>query len=74
MSKTNSTPVGGLKKSKKAKGSKKGRKIGRNKVKCERYRLEGRREKNKARKAAKRSKKMVDPSECYSAGGAYHDK
>lgn len=57
MSKTNRTPVGGLKKSNKAKGSKKGRKIGRNKVKCERYRLEGRREKNKARKAAKRLKR-----------------
>lgn len=56
MSKTNRTPVGGLKKSKKAKGSKKGRKIGRDKVKCERYRLEGRREKNKARRAAKRLK------------------
>ena len=53
MSKTNRA-IGGLTKNKKAKGSKKGRKIGRNKIKCERYRLEDRREKNKARKAAKR--------------------
>lgn len=37
----------------KAKGSKKGRKYDRDKVKCARYRAEGRREKNKARKAAK---------------------
>lgn len=58
MSKTNRTAVGGLKKSKKAKGSKKGRKIGRNKVKCERYRLENRREKNKARRAAKREARI----------------
>lgn len=33
---------------------KKNRKHGRNEVKCARYRKEGRREKNKARKAAKR--------------------
>lgn len=58
MSKTNRVAVGGLKKSNKAKGSKKGRKIGRNKIKCERYRLEGRREKNKARKAAKKLKNL----------------
>lgn len=32
------------------------RKIGRNKVKCARYRAEGRRERNKARRAAKRAK------------------
>ena len=32
------------------------RKIGRNKIKCERYRAAGTREKNKARKAAKRKK------------------
>lgn len=55
MSKTNRTAVGGLKKSKKAKGSKKGRKIGRDKIKCARYRLEGRREKNKAARKLKRS-------------------
>jgi hypothetical protein len=36
-----------------AKGSKKGRKIGRDTEKCKKYRAEGRREKNKARKAAK---------------------
>ncbi len=36
-----------------AKKTKKGRKIGRNKAKCERYRAEGRREKNKARKIEK---------------------
>ncbi len=58
MSKTNRIPVSGLKKKEKAKGSKKGRKIGRNKVKCERYRLENRREKNKIKKAAKRLKKL----------------
>ena len=33
------------------------RKIGRNKVACERYRLEGRLERNKARKARKEAKK-----------------
>lgn len=32
---------------------KKGRKIGRNKIKCERYRAMGTREKNKARRIAK---------------------
>ena len=37
----------------KAKGSKKGRKIGRNKIKCNRYKLEGRKEKNKARRTAR---------------------
>jgi hypothetical protein len=37
--------------SKKPKGSKKGRKYGRDSAKCTRYRVEGRREKNKARKA-----------------------
>ena len=34
-------------------GHSKGRKIGRNKVKCERYALMGRREKNKAAKMAR---------------------
>ncbi len=34
------------------KGGKKNRKFGRNKVKCARYQAEGRREANKARKAA----------------------
>jgi len=38
----------------KAKASSKNRKWGRNRVKCARYRAEGRREKNKARKAARR--------------------
>lgn len=33
--------------------SKKGRKIGRNRVKCAQYRAEGRRERNKARRATK---------------------
>jgi hypothetical protein len=36
--------------------SKKNRKVGRNKVNCARYRAEGRREKNKAKKALKRAK------------------
>lgn len=39
------------------KKGRKGRKIGRNKVKCERYRAEGRREKNKQRKILKALKK-----------------
>lgn len=38
---------------KKAKGGKKNRKYGRNLKKCAQYRSEGRREKNKARKAKK---------------------
>lgn len=33
-----------------AQKTKKGRKYGRNKIKCARYRLEGRKEKNKARR------------------------
>ncbi len=37
----------------KAKGSKKGRKIGRDTEKCAKYRADGRREENKARKAEK---------------------
>jgi hypothetical protein len=37
----------------KPKGGKKNRKFGRNKKWCERYRAEGRREKNKAKKAAR---------------------
>ena len=35
------------------------RKYGRNKIKCERYRREGRREKNKARRAAQRERKYA---------------
>ncbi len=45
--------------SKKAKGSKKCRKYGRDAVKCARYLAEGRREKNKARKAAKEARKAL---------------
>ena len=41
------------------KGGKKGRKIGRNKVKCDRYRAEGRREKNKARRAESWKRKLA---------------
>jgi hypothetical protein len=37
-------------------GGKKGRKVGRNKVKCEAYRKSGRREINKARKIRKHTK------------------
>lgn len=33
------------------------RKIGRNKIKCAKYRMEGRREKNKAKKARKQAKR-----------------
>lgn len=40
----------------KAGKSKKGRKIGRNIAFCERYRRENRRDKNKARRAAKRER------------------
>jgi hypothetical protein len=36
---------------------KKGRKIGRNLAKCQRYKVEGRRERNKARKIAKQKRK-----------------
>lgn len=43
----------------KAKGSKKNRKHGNNKKFCERYRAEGRREKNKARKAIRHAKRMA---------------
>ncbi len=43
----------------KAKGGKKGRKHGRNKVSCARYEHEGRREKNKARKARRHAKRMA---------------
>lgn len=39
------------------KKGKKNRKFGRNTVKCARYRAEGRREKNKARRAAKLRRK-----------------
>ena len=45
--------MAGEKSSKSGKGTKK---HGRNKVKCARYRAEGRREKNKARKIAKQKK------------------
>lgn len=41
------------------KKGKKNRKHGRNKKFCERYRLEGRREKNKARKAIRHAKRMA---------------
>jgi len=41
---------------KKAGGS--SRKLGRNKVKCQRYRAEGRRERNKASKAIRREKRL----------------
>lgn len=41
------------------KKGKKNRKWGRNKKSCERYRLEERREKNKARKAAKYARHMA---------------
>lgn len=37
--------------------SAKGRKIGRNKIKCERYQARGTREKNKARRIAKDAKR-----------------
>ena len=40
------------------KKDKKCRKAGRNKKKCDRYRFEGRREKNKKRKADKRTRKL----------------
>lgn len=43
----------------KAKGGKKNRKFGRNKASCERYRKEGRREKNKARKQARHQRRMA---------------
>ena len=39
------------------KQNQKGRKLGRNKKKCARYRLEGRREKNKARKKVRNYKR-----------------
>lgn len=42
----------------KAKGSKKGRKIGRNQPKCQRYRLQNRREKNKKRRAVRLAKHL----------------
>ena len=37
----------------------KGKKIGRNEKKCKRYRTEGRREKNKVRKAKKESRRQA---------------
>lgn len=43
----------------KAKGGKKNRKYGRNKKWCERYRAEGRREKNKAAKQARHRKRYA---------------
>jgi len=48
--------LGGKKKGGRKSGGDK--KHGRNRVKCARYRLEGRREKNKARKLAKYERKM----------------
>lgn len=41
------------------KGKKGTRKYGRNKIKCARYRLEDRLEKNKARRAAKRQRRLA---------------
>ena len=49
-------------------GKKGGRKIGRNRIKCDRYRLSGRREKNKAGQAAKREKKFAKRREKRKAG------
>lgn len=46
-----------------SKKGKKGRKIGRNKVKCQRYEAKGTREKNKLRKAEKRAKKLAKRKE-----------
>ena len=46
-------------KKKKAKGGKKNRKHGRDKKKCEAYRLTGKREQNKKRKAEKRDRKLA---------------
>jgi len=43
---------------KKVGGGKKNRKHGRNKVKCERYRKEGRREKNKKRRQEKHERQV----------------
>ena len=43
---------------KQTQGKKGGKKIGRNKKKCERYRLFGRREFNKKRKAEKKKRKF----------------
>lgn len=40
------------------KKGKKNRKFGRNKIKCARYRAEGRREKNKESKAQKRARRI----------------
>jgi hypothetical protein len=45
------------KRPKKQKGGKKNRKFGRDKIKCERYRRERRREKNKVKKVCKHLKK-----------------
>lgn len=39
-------------------GGKKGRKVGRNKSKCQAYRLAGTREKNKARRIAKDNRRI----------------
>ena len=49
--------IGGKKKQGRKSGGDK--KHGRNKVKCARYRAEGRREKNKARRKAKRDRKLA---------------
>lgn len=48
-----------VKVAKKSHRGNKNRKYGRNKVKCARYRAEGRREKNKARKARKRERRLL---------------
>lgn len=49
------------------------KKWGRNKAKCERYRAEGRREKNKARRIARAEKRIAakaeENAEAFSTGG-----
>jgi hypothetical protein len=45
-------------------------KLGRNKVKCAKYRSEGRREKNKARKAARRQRKLAKRKEAKASSAA----
>lgn len=44
----------------KKQGGKKKRKYGRNRAKCELYRREGRREKNKARRTARRERRLSE--------------
>lgn len=45
------------------KKGKKGRKVGRNKVKCQNYAAKGTRERNKKRRADKRAKKLAKAKE-----------